>query len=100
MCQSRLRTGHKNSGQTKAITNTSKKEGGTTKRDANWVNTMEEDQAETESFPDSAILNIGSHRDIPITVQLEINEKEVLMEVDTRAAVTLMSEATQKCQVE
>ena len=92
MCQSRLRTGHKNSGQTKATTNPSKKGGDTTKRDANWVNAMEEDQAETEPFPDSVIFNIGSHRDTPITVQLETNEQEVLMEVDTGAAVILMSE--------
>ena len=36
-----------------------------------WVNTMEEDQAETEPFPYSAIFNIGSYTDTPITVQLE-----------------------------
>lgn len=96
MCQSRSRPGHKNSGQAKPTTNPSKKGGGTTKREANWVNTTAEDQAETEPFPDTAILNIGSHGDTPITVQLQINEQEVQMEVYTGAAVTLMSEATQK----
>ena len=50
MCQSRSRIGHKNSGQTNAIANPSKKWRGTTRRDANWVNTTEEGQAETEPF--------------------------------------------------
>ena len=58
--------------------NLNKKWGGTTKRDANWVKAMEEDQVETEPFPDSAVLNIGSHRDTPIIVQLEINWQDVL----------------------
>jgi len=47
-------------------------------------------------FPDDAILKVQGHSTRPITVTLELNGKSVVMEVDTGAAVSLMSEATQK----
>ena len=64
MCQSKSRTGHKTPSQVRA--NPSRKGGstGTTQRETNWL-TVTETQAEPEQFPDSTILNIGSHRDTP-----------------------------------
>ena len=96
MCQSKSRTVHKTPSQVRA--NPSRKGGstGTTKRETNWLTVTKETQAEPEPFPDSTILNIGSHRDTPIMVQLKLNEQEVIMEVDTGAAVTLISEEAQK----
>jgi len=47
-------------------------------------------------FPDDAILKVQGHSIRPITVTLELNGNPVIMEVDTGAAVSLMSEATQK----
>ena len=51
---------------------------------------------ETETFPESAILTVGDHNNKPITVQMELNGQQVLMEVDTGAAISLMSMITQK----
>ena len=63
------------------------------KRETHWVATTED----YEHFPDNAILTVGSHgRNRPITVQLELNGQQVLMQVDTGAAVSIISEATQQ----
>ena len=51
---------------------------------------------EIETFPESAILTVGDHNNKPITVQMELNGQKVLMEVNTGAAVSLMSVITQK----
>jgi len=51
---------------------------------------------ETETFPESTILTVDDHNNKPITVQMELNGQQVLMEVDTGAAVSLMSVVTQK----
>ena len=95
MCQSKSRTVYKTPSQVRA--NLSRKGGntGTTRRETNWLTVTEETQAEPEPFPDSTIWNFGSHRDTPITVQLKLDEQEV-MEVDTGAALTLISEEAQK----
>ena len=73
MYQSKSRTGHKAPSQGRA--NPSRKGSctGTTKRETNWLTVTEETQTEPEPFSDSTILNIGSHRDIPITVQLKLD---------------------------
>ena len=83
MCQGKARTSQKNPwkspGQTRA---NFAKAGATPKKEAKWVSaTTEECQSETEPFPDITVLNIGSHSSNPITVQLELNGKEVLIEV-------------------
>ena len=65
-------------------------------RKNNWVSTADTDTVETETFPESAILTVGDHNNKPITVQMELNVQQVLMEVDTGAAVSLMSVITQK----
>ena len=52
-------------------------------------------EQETEPFPGDSIL-IVQGQSKPIVVTLELNSKSVDMEVDTGAAVSLMSEATQK----
>ena len=51
---------------------------------------------EFEHFPDDAILKVQGHSTRPIIVTLELNGKSVVMEVDNRVAVTLMSETTLK----
>ena len=51
---------------------------------------------EFEHFPDDAILKFQEHSTRPIVVTLELNGKSVVMEVDNRVAVTLMSETTHK----
>ena len=52
-------------------------------------------EQETESFPGDSILTVQGQSK-PIIVTLELNGKSVDMEVDTGAAVSLMSKATQK----
>ena len=98
MCQSKARTIQKNSWKNPGLTRTNlAKAGATPKKEAKWVSaTTEVSQSETEPFLDTTILNIGSHCNNPITVYLELNGKEVLIKVDTGAAVTLMSETTHK----
>ena len=62
------------------------------KRETHWVTTTDH-----EHFPDNAILTVGSHgKNRPITVQLELNGQQVLMQVDTGAAVSIISEVTQQ----
>ena len=53
-------------------------------------------ELETEPFPDDSILKVQGQSTKPITVTLELNGTSLDMEVDTGAAVSLMSEATQK----
>ena len=62
----------------------------------NWVSETDTDTVETETFPESAILRVDDHNNKLITVQMELNGQQVLMEVDTGAAVSLMSVITQK----
>ena len=63
-------------------------------RKSNWVSAT--DTVETDTFPESTILTVDDHNNKPITVQMELNGQQVLMEVDTGAAVSLMSVVTQK----
>ena len=65
-------------------------------RKSNWVSATNTDTVETETFPESAILTVDDHNNKPITVQMELNGQQVLMEVDPGAAVSLMSVVTQK----
>lgn len=62
------------------------------KRDTNWVATM----GDNEHFPDNVILTVKTKQNKPITVQLELNGQQVLMQVDTGAAVTLMAVTTRQ----
>ena len=63
------------------------------KRETHWVVTTED----YEHFPDNAILTVGNHgKNRPITVQLELHGWQVLMQVDTGAAVSIIAEATQQ----
>ena len=98
MCQSKARISQKNPWKNPEQTRANlAKVGSTPKEEAKWESaTIEESQWETEPFLNTTILNIGSHSSNPITVQLELNGKEILIEVDTGAAVTLMSETTHK----
>ena len=57
----------------------------------NWIDSPTEVD-EAEPFPDDSILKVQGHSIRPITVTLELNGKSVVMEVDTGAAVSLMSE--------
>ena len=61
----------------------------------NWVD-MAATEQETEPFPDGSILKVQGQSTKPITVTLELNGKSLDMEVDTGAAVFLMSQTTQK----
>ena len=85
MCQKKTRTSQKNPWKIPRQTRANlAKAGATPKKEAKWVSaTTEKSQSETEPSPDTTILNIGSYSSDPITVQLELNSKEVLMEVDT-----------------
>ena len=49
-----------------------------------------------EHYPDNAILTVGTKKNKPITVQLELNGQQVLMQVDMGAAVTLMAVGMQQ----
>ena len=60
------------------------------KRDIHWVATTED----YEHFPMLIVKSHGKNR--PITVQLELNGQKVLMQVDTRADVSIIAEATQQ----
>ena len=62
-------------------------------RRQNWIDSNTE---ETEPFLDDAIFKVQGHSTRPITVTLELNGKSIVMEVDTGAAVSLMSVATQQ----
>ena len=62
------------------------------KKDTNWVSETED----YEHYPDNAILTVGTKKNKPITVQLELNGQQVLMQVDTGAAVTLIAVSTQQ----
>jgi len=75
--------------------NPSKNSDKNAKKDAKWLAATTGSEG-TEIFPDTAILSIGDHNNKPMTVQLELNGQKVHMEVDTGAAVSLMSIATQK----
>ena len=59
-----------------------------------WV-TMLKSEQETEPFPGDSILTVQGQSK-PIIVTLELKGKSVDMEVDTGAAISLMSEAAQK----
>ena len=74
------------------ITSQSSKGNNPQKKDTNWVSTTDD----YEHFPDSTILTVGTKQNKPITVQLELNGQQVLMQVDTGAAVTLMAVTTQQ----
>jgi len=65
-------------------------------RKSNWVSATNTDTVETETFPESAILTVDDHNNKPITVQMELNGQQVLMEVGAGAAVSLMSVVTKK----
>ena len=54
------------------------------------------EEQEAEPFPDDGILKVQDHRTKPLQVTVELNGKSVVMEVDTGAAVSLMSETTQR----
>ena len=54
----------------------------------NWIDSLTE---EAEPFPDDGVLKVQGHSTRPITVTLELNGKSVVTEVDTGAAVSLMS---------
>ena len=61
------------------------------KRETHWVTTTD-----YEHFPHNAILTVGSYgKNTPVTVQLELNGQQVLMQVDTGATVSIIAEATQ-----
>lgn len=74
------------------ITSQSSKGNNPQKKDTNWVSTIDD----YEHFPDSTILTVGTKQNKPITVQLELNRQQVLMQVDTGAAVILMAVTTQE----
>ena len=65
-------------------------------RKNNWISARDSETVETDIFPELSILTVGDHNNKPITVQMELNGQQVLMEVDTGAAVSLMSVTTQK----
>ena len=52
---------------------------------------MEEPQAESEGFSESPVLKVKGPREKPLTVTLEIDGVQVPMEIDTGAAVSLIS---------
>ena len=59
------------------------------KKDTNWVVSTDD----YEHYPDNVILTMGTQKSKPITVHLEFNGQQVLMQVE---AVTLMSVTTQQ----
>ena len=81
--------------QTKPTSSSSNKNKPPTGNRTHWVD-MPTTELETEPFPDDSILKVQGQSTKPITVTLELNGTSLDMEVDTGAAVSLMSEATQK----
>ena len=56
-----------------------------------WVETQAEEDPPTNSKDDLALFTIGSASTSPIRVELELDSKAVSMEVDTGAAMSIMS---------
>ena len=65
------------------------------KRGANWVHRHSQDSEDgsDEDLPLYQVSNKSSH---PITVDLEINKKKLTIEIDTGAAVSIISEKIRK----
>ena len=62
---------------------------------AKWVKIVEPHESELDS--DFPMLHIGKPSSVhPITVKLQVNHRKLTMEVDTGAAVSIISEETQK----
>ena len=96
MCRSRgAGTPHTAPGKSASKTSEGKRSF-TQPRKNNWVSARDSETVETDIFPELSILTVGDHNNKPITVQMELNGQQVLMEVDTGAAVSLMSVTTQK----
>ena len=66
-----------------------------TRTRTHWVDRPTTEQ-EIEHFPDDSLLKVQGQSSKPITVTPELNGKSLDMEVDTGAAVSLMSKTTQK----
>ena len=63
---------------------------------AQWVQADQESESADDSPDDFAVYKVGSCAARPITAQLKINGVQLTMEVDTGAAVSIISERTQK----
>ena len=63
--------------------------------DTNWVQTDHE-SPNSDSDSDIPIYRIGAKSSHPITVDLEINNKKLTMEIDTGATVSIISNETRK----
>ncbi|MDD9817031.1 MAG: reverse transcriptase domain-containing protein, partial [Gammaproteobacteria bacterium] len=61
-----------------------------------WVQADRDSESAEDSPDDFVVYRIGDCAARPITAQLEINGKQLTMEVDTGAAVSIISESTQK----
>ena len=57
---------------------------------------VQRDRDDGESDSELPMLQIGDHRTHPITVDVLINGRELSMELDTGAAISIISEETQK----
>ena len=64
-------------------------------RGANWVQTGP-NVSEEDSDTDLPLYQVNSKASHPITVDLEVNKTKLTMEIDTRAAVSVISEQTRK----
>ena len=64
-------------------------------KETKWVETTTT-RGKMEETPTDLILQVRNKPSQPITARMTFNGKQVLMEVDTRAAVSIMSESTQK----
>ena len=67
-----------------------------TRRPPRRVKYLQEESQDNDDTDDFYILKIGSKSSRPITVELLVNAKELTMEVDTGACVSIISEATGK----
>ena len=57
---------------------------------------LSEPQAESDGYCETSVHKVNGPSEKPLTVTLEIDRVQVLMEIDTGAAVSLISEETQK----
>ena len=61
-----------------------------------WVQQQQPDIDESSEDSDLPLLHVEDRSNHPITVEIEVNNRKLLMEVDTGAAVSIISEETQK----
>ena len=81
--------------QKKSQTSSTAKSSKTPHRRTKWIATEDDEQAPQQTH-DLKLFTIGGNSTRPILVDVSINGKQLAMEIDTGAAVTVISEETRK----